>query len=428
VAWNVSGDPVDFDEAVAWFGKRVAMTKADFNRLSATAKRKAFAVANVAQLDLVNHAWKAVEAAIKTGTSLEDFKKSIGPELRKAWGGKVDDPAWRLETIFRTNVQLAYGAGRHQQATHPDVASDRPVWMFDAILDGRETPICRACDGTKLPSDHPWWATHLAPLHHNCRSSFIALSEKQAGRITLSPPKEQPDPKTGFGLPPGSDEWQPDPKDYPKQLFLPFAKKQQAAPPPPPAAELVPGTHLNKLNVIRGVSPAVADDLRASIADAETLKWLETTPLSKLTFRRQSALGRSKVNGWYSPSSKEIEISADRIAISFGNKFVAGAVHSISSSMPTGPQAAKAMLRHELGHHVHMHDGPNSKVDVVVDAAFKRARSANLYITRYAGSSRHEYFAESYVAYYLRRNDLKAHDPNAFKMVENVLTARGILP
>lgn len=204
MTWSVSTDPLDFDEAVAWFRKRVAMTRGERDALEARARYRAFFVSNIAQLDLVEQVWKAVDKAVASGLPLKDFKEQVGSALRSAWGGTVKAPAWRLETIFRTNVQNAYGAGRFRQAIDPDVLEDRPVWMFDAILDGRETDVCKACDGTKLPANDKWWKSHLPPLHHNCRSSFIALAEDQVDGLTKQPPKASP--KNGFGSEPVEDE------------------------------------------------------------------------------------------------------------------------------------------------------------------------------------------------------------------------------
>lgn len=171
MTWNVSADPVDFDEAIAWFRKRVKVTRSEWDAMTAAARYRAFVVSNVAQLDLVHDVWKALDAAIEKGTTLDDFRRDVAAKLRKAWAGDVDDPAWRLETIFRTNVQNAYSAGRYRQATDPDVLDDRPIWMFDAILDGRVTEVCAACDGTRLPASHEFWKTHNPPLHFNAATA-----------------------------------------------------------------------------------------------------------------------------------------------------------------------------------------------------------------------------------------------------------------
>lgn len=428
MAWKVSADPVDFEEAIAWFRKRVAMTKADYERLGAQAKRKAFTVSNVAQLDLVNQAWAAMEKALADGTSFDDFKKTIGEDLRKAWAGSVDDPAWRLETIFRTNLQNAYSAGRYQQARHPDVIADRPVWMFDAILDGRETPICRKCDGTKLPADHPWWKDHVPPLHFNCRSGFITLTEKQAGKITLSPPAEKP--LEGFGLTPATDEWAPDLKQYPKPLAKTFAKKQKEAPPPPPPPRLTKDKHF-KAQSLRATPKEVAEDLLDSIDEAETLKWLEEHPLDEIVFTKTMKPG---VNGQYSVWKKPDGTLPNRLQIrtgdplTFGKEWKPGESFTVNEAAPTKAAAMRQVLRHELGHHIHVYNFRGDGVDVIVGNAYQRARLKNVFITKYAKTHKDEYFAECYAAYYHRRSDLKAFDPNGYEMVEAVLKYRGILP
>jgi hypothetical protein len=60
-----------------------------------------------------------------------------------------------------------------------------------------------------------------------------------------------------------------------------------------------------------------------------------------------------------------------------------------------------------------------------VTAAYQRARAANVFITQYASTNEQEYFAESFAAYFHRRDDLRRHDPNGFAMVERVLELRG---
>ena len=93
------------------------------------------------------------------------------------------------------------------------------------------------------------------------------------------------------------------------------------------------------------------------------------------------------------------------------------------------------MLRtfvHELGHHIHLHDQPvrggrasqlSQRVDAIVGVAFVRSRGP---ITMYGQQSAREFFAESFAAYMFERAALQQHDPVAFKMVVDVLAARGL--
>lgn len=228
--WPIAFEKVGFEEALDFFRDKLSITKDDWLALTEAARQKAFTVAGVAQLDLIADVWKALDKAIDEGTTLADFKKDIGARLEGAWKGTVENPAWRMETIFRTNVQSAYAAGRYAQATDPEVLGDRPYWLFDAVLDTRTTDVCRLCDGTILPADDPWWKNHLPPLHFNCRSTIITLSAEQAGEMGVSVTKPKADPDEGFGAPPADDPdgapWAPTPSDYPKDLWDAFEDKE----------------------------------------------------------------------------------------------------------------------------------------------------------------------------------------------------------
>lgn len=220
-------DDVTFEEAVAWFRERIPMTDAEFAAIVGAAREKAFTVAGVAQLDVVTQVWEAVDRALEQGTDLAAFKEAVAASVEAAWAGSVGDPAWRLETIFRTNVQLAYSAGRHAQMTDPVVLEARPYWLYDAILDGRTTAVCSACDGTIRPANDPWWGNHHPPLHFNCRSAVTTLSEDQARDMGITPRAPSIGPEEGFGTPPAvAPTWAPTPSDYPAPLWNEHERKR----------------------------------------------------------------------------------------------------------------------------------------------------------------------------------------------------------
>lgn len=125
----------------------------------------------------------------------------------------------------------AYGAGRHLQHTDKDVLEERPVWMFDAVLDGRTSTICKECDGTVLDAEDDWWRSHEPPMHHACRSTVIALTAEQARAkgFTKKPPAVEAD--EGFGAPPGEGGWEPKLDERPKPLAE--AAKTKTEPPRP---------------------------------------------------------------------------------------------------------------------------------------------------------------------------------------------------
>lgn len=201
------------------------MTRRDWDKLSESARRKAFMISHTGNMDVINQVWKAIDKAQAKGTSLSDFRKALVPTLKQAWGGDVNNPgavanpAWRIETIYRTNLQMAYSAGRWAQQTAPAVLKVRPFWMLDVILDNRTSGVCNPLAGTVLPASDEFWLTHCPPLHFNCRSAIRSLRESQAKeKEGFGKPAPSFNPQKGFGLSPDASEWKPDLSKYPPEL------------------------------------------------------------------------------------------------------------------------------------------------------------------------------------------------------------------
>lgn len=198
-----------FAEAIAYFQGKDIVTPDDWAKLDDKARMRAFSVAGVTKVNVLNDAWKAIDRALAKGTTFEDFKKDIGPALKRSWGGSVAAPNWRLETIFRNNTQAAYSAGRYQVTMDPDIVQIRPYRLFDAVMDSRTSAVCEACDGTVLPVDDPWWSGHVPPCHHACRSGFVSLSKRQADKSGVTKKPTTVASSDGFGLPPSLDPVSP---------------------------------------------------------------------------------------------------------------------------------------------------------------------------------------------------------------------------
>jgi SPP1 gp7 family putative phage head morphogenesis protein len=195
-----------FDDALAFLRARTPMPAEQFYALEDQARQKAFTVSNVGQMDIVQQVLDSLEKALETGLDLKAWKDEIGVALREAWAGAAGNPAWRLETIYRTNIQTAFSHGRVRQMRDPAVTALRPFFLFDAILDGRTTDECSARDGVLLPADDPWWLTNTPPIHHACRSGIRSLRKSQADRRGgVNPPDREVElspPGAGFGAAP----------------------------------------------------------------------------------------------------------------------------------------------------------------------------------------------------------------------------------
>jgi SPP1 gp7 family putative phage head morphogenesis protein len=204
--------PESYEEAVLFFREKVPMTREDWDALEESARQRAFMVSGVAQLDLVAEVYASIDKAIAEGKVIDDFRDDVAAKLYDAWGR--EEP-WRLETILRTNIQTAYSAGRYDQ--QQEVKDDRPFWEYSAVMDSRTSDICAELDGKVLPADDPFWDSHNPPLHFNCRSTIISLTEEQANRKGVdSPPAIKA--QDGFGAAPGEDDWEANAAGYPAAL------------------------------------------------------------------------------------------------------------------------------------------------------------------------------------------------------------------
>lgn len=238
--------PLPFEEAIKFFlEKGLILSPNSWRDIWQAAHTNAFTVARVTAVDVLEEIRKGVEAAIQSGSTLQEFQKAFSELLsRKGWfspsGLDAEVPLpdgtvrkrltpWRLETIYRTNVQSAYSTGRYRQMM--DVASRRPYWMYDAVGDMRTRPSHAAMDGKVYRFDHPFWDQWYPPNGFNCRCTVRTLSASQLERSALteqtSGVSEKPD--EGFRYNPGREKWQPDFNKYSPEARALIGQITQAA-------------------------------------------------------------------------------------------------------------------------------------------------------------------------------------------------------
>ncbi len=169
----------------------------------------AFTVAKMLDMDMLKDVQDSLDLALTTGQTFSDWAKNIVPMLQaKGWWGRKEmrDPLtgktiiaqlgspWRLETIFRTNLQTAYSAGQWQQIM--DQADIAPYLMYDAVDDFRTRAQHKAWDNKVLPVTDKFWRSHYPPNGFNCRCGVIQLSDDDLDEMGLS---IDPSPRIKYG-------------------------------------------------------------------------------------------------------------------------------------------------------------------------------------------------------------------------------------
>lgn len=190
-------DEESFDPAVEWFRTRTAMTRGQVDELAVEMRRQVFFITGLSDISAIERVQNSLTKALAEGKTFEEWQASARADLS---GPEFTDA--RLRTIYRTNLQNAFAAGRYAELTSDVAKKRRPYWRFSAVRDSRTTSTCAASHGTVLHMDHPWWKTHVPPLHFNCRSTIVPLTEAEAKKEGITgQPKDFPAAR-GFGGPP----------------------------------------------------------------------------------------------------------------------------------------------------------------------------------------------------------------------------------
>lgn len=209
------------EQAISYFKAKGLKPTFSYADMLDGAHDNAFTAAKMMDVDMLGQVRASLDAAMANGTPFKAWADQITPILQSGgwWGRKeVSDPLtgqtivaqlgspWRLETIFRTNMQTAYAAGAWQEIqANKSVA---PFLMYDAVDDDRTRPLHASWDRRVMSVDHVWWLTHYPPNGYNCRCGVIQLSDAEVEalglQVAIDPPKDGSydwtNPRTGEEL------------------------------------------------------------------------------------------------------------------------------------------------------------------------------------------------------------------------------------
>lgn len=196
-----------FADQIAFFRQKLNLPSERWDDIKKSAHDRAFIVAGVAEADLLNDLYQAIDKGIADGGSLAAFRKDFREiVLRNGWTGWTGEgskagQAWRTRIIYQTNMATSYAAGRYKQLTDPAFRALRPFWRYvhnDSVLHPRPLHQLWGSIRLTLPWDHEFWKTHFPPNGWGCHCRVTAVEAPAEGDAT-EPPEgwNATDPKTG---------------------------------------------------------------------------------------------------------------------------------------------------------------------------------------------------------------------------------------
>jgi SPP1 gp7 family putative phage head morphogenesis protein len=188
-------------DAIAYFERKGLKISWDWQEVWRHAHVQSFTVAKVTRLDILTDIYNALNDDLQNGGTFSAFHDKLQPILiAKGWWGKVEQinrrtgeirnvtygTPWRLETIYETNLQSAYMAGRYQGMKA--ATQYAPWWEYSAIMDSLTRPSHASLNGLVFRHDDPFWQTWYPPNGFRCRCRVIPRTDiaKERGDFLTS--------------------------------------------------------------------------------------------------------------------------------------------------------------------------------------------------------------------------------------------------
>ena len=225
------------EEIIKWYLNKEYRFSWNWQELLRDVHSRAFTVAKVMKLDVLQDIKNEVDKIFSLGETYETFQKNLESILKKyGWWGKVkasDVPGYkpapgidpdkivqlgspaRLRTIFQTNSNVAYNAGRYKfQILN---AEQRPYWQYKQLERKNKRKIhALYADKVFLFSD-PIWDKIYPPNGWGCGCYVIALTEaeiKSRGLKVWKGSEVRIDVGEGWDYNPGKEAFKPDLNSY----------------------------------------------------------------------------------------------------------------------------------------------------------------------------------------------------------------------
>jgi SPP1 gp7 family putative phage head morphogenesis protein len=176
------------EEAGKRFREKAALPSEAFDTLTAAAKARAFRIAGVHKVRLVQKARDIVHRAIRDGTPFPEVRAQL---LELYDTAKIPRPELhRLRFMFQQNAQQSYNDARRAALDTEEMTGAFPYRQYMTIGTGRAgvrnvRPTHAALHGLVTRWDDPFWDTHTPPWEYGCRCFFVPLTAAAVKRMRV---------------------------------------------------------------------------------------------------------------------------------------------------------------------------------------------------------------------------------------------------
>ncbi len=207
VITDMTFEPLPFDEAIDFFRRKLNLTPAQYAALSDAARAKAFTITTGAGQQVVSSIKDLLDEALSNGLTLKEFQNQAADILDAA--GVSERTPWYWETVYRTNLQTSYQAGRWKQQSDPAVVAELPYLRYVSARLPTSRPSHVEKHGLVYPVGDPFWSEWFPPNGFNCLCSTMSISQSLLDRrgweVSTARNFIYPDADKGFDINAGAE-------------------------------------------------------------------------------------------------------------------------------------------------------------------------------------------------------------------------------
>ena len=173
-----------FRDAVGFLKGRAGMDEIEAARIASHYGNEATRVMRGVKPAVERAAQTAVQETVGRGLHVTAGRKVLRRKLAAAGMGSVKP--YLLETLVRTQMAIAYSAGRQHANSDPAIAEILWGYEYVTVGDDRVRDNHRELDGLRLAEDDPRWNDLATPNGFNCRCAMITIFKNQRAARTKS--------------------------------------------------------------------------------------------------------------------------------------------------------------------------------------------------------------------------------------------------
>lgn len=212
------GGPITnlYERAIEFSKRRLNLTDAQVidiaSRYDNEAGRAARGVFEAVDRRIKSAVVEVVREGMTRREGMKIIARAFEPIRTRTRGGVKIGPQL-FETLYRTNVQVAYSAGGFEQDQAPEIQEVLWGYEYSTVGDDRVRASHALLDNTRLRKEDPRWKRIYPPNGWNCRCTVIRIfvEDDEATIKQPKPPKKdkdgkiiaRPEPDKGFAFNPG---------------------------------------------------------------------------------------------------------------------------------------------------------------------------------------------------------------------------------